>query len=358
MISINRRKMRKIVFISDGMIKEDELTNPEIKKLLSRLDKYGVTIEVATDTSSQRFVGKPQGFVMRIESEGPEWIEPDQEVLDKIKDAEVIVANFSGVNSKMINSAPNLKLIGVMRSGVENVSVAAAKARGVKVVNCPGRLADPVADFTVALLLAEVRNIVRLGSSLAKGIWPGFGKLDEATTTLRNRTAGIIGFGIIGKNVATRLTAFGTNIIAYDPFCKKEEAAKYNVELLSLEELLKRSDYVLMHARLSEDTRKLLGEKEFALMKPTSIFINTARAGLVDEEALIKALQEKTIRSAALDVFSQEPLPLDHPFYKLDNVTLTPHRAGATVDTRLISLAMIVNQLDAYFSGENLNNAI
>jgi len=350
--------MRKIAWISASMGgRGDELANPETKKLLSKLEKHGITIEVAKDTSFERY-GKAQSFVLKIEKEGPEWIEPDQDVMDKIKDAEVIVTNFSGVNSKMINSAPQLKLIGVMRSGVENVSIAAAKAKGVTVINCPGRLADPVADFTVGLLLAEVRNITRLATSLSQGTWPGFGNMDQATSILRNHTAGIVGFGIIGKQVATRLAAFGTNIVAYDPFCTKEDAAKYNAELLPLEELLKRSDYVLMHARLSEETKNLLGEKEFALMKPTAIFVNTARAGLVDEGALIKALQEKRIRSAALDVFVQEPLPADHPFYKLDNVTLTPHRAGATVDTGLISMAMIVDQLDTYFAGERLVNAI
>jgi D-3-phosphoglycerate dehydrogenase / 2-oxoglutarate reductase len=349
--------MKKIVIISDGLFTKDELIDPGVKELFSKLDQYDVSYDVAVDTTAQRSNGKPQEFVMRIEREGPEWIEPDQEVMDKIKDAEVIVTHFSGVNSKMINSASQLKLIGVMRSGVENVSLPAAKAKGITVVNCPGRVAEPVADFTVGLLLAEVRNIVRLGAALAHGDWGGFDKLDSAVTTLRNHTAGIIGFGIIGKKVATRLTAFGAKLIAYDPYCTNEEAAKYNVELLPLEELLKKSDYVLMHARLSEETKNLMGEKEFALMKPTAIFINTARAGLVDEAALIKALQEKKIRSAALDVFSQEPLPPDHPLIKLGNVTLTPHRAGGTIDIKFTTLAIMVDQLKAYFSGEPLVNA-
>jgi D-3-phosphoglycerate dehydrogenase len=278
--------------------------------------------------------------------------------MDKIKDAEVIVAHFSGVNSVMINSADNLKLIGVMRSGIENVNVSAAKANGVKVVNCPGRVSEPVADFTVALLLAEIRNITRTSSALAKGDWVPFDSKDRAVTTLRNHTAGIIGFGIIGKKVATRLAAFGAKIIAYDPFCTKEDAAKYNVELVEFEDLLKQSDYVLMHARLSEETKNMMGEKEFNLMKPTAIFVNTARAGLVDEKALIKALKEKKIRSAALDVFSQEPLPPDHPLLNLNNVTLTPHGAGGTADVNLISLGMIIDQLDTYFAGGHLRNAM
>jgi D-3-phosphoglycerate dehydrogenase len=347
--------MRKILVISDGLFSKEELLSPVIAEKFKRFEKYGVFYDVALDTTGQRFGGKPTEFVLRIETEGAEWVEPDEEIMEKIKDAEVVVTHFSGVNSKMINAAEKLKLIGVMRSGVENVTIPAATARGIKVINCPGRVAEPVADFTVALLLAEVRNIVRINSALMKGDWGTFDNHDKANSALRNHTAGLIGFGIIGRKVATRLAAFGAKVIAYDPYCSKEDAEKLNVELVEFEDLLKRSDYVLMHARLSEDTKNLMGEKEFNLMKPSAIFVNTARAGLVDEKALIKALQEKKIRSAALDVFSQEPLPADHPLLSLNNVTLTPHRAGGTVDIKLNTVDIIIEQLDKYFAGEPLS---
>ena len=233
--------------------------------------------------------------------------------MEKIVDADIVVTHFSGVNAKMINAAEKLELIGVMRSGVENVNLEAATKKDVAVINSPGRVSEPVADFTVALLLNEVRSISKLASELSTGVWPGFDHDNKTNTILRNHVAGLIGFGIIGRKVAKRLAAFGTKVIAYDPFVNPDIAAASNVELVSFEELLKTSDYVLMHARLSEATENLMGEKEFALMKPDAIFINTARAGLVDEEALINALKEKRIHSAALDVFRQEPLPENHP---------------------------------------------
>jgi len=175
---------------------------------------------------------------------------------------------------------------------------------------------------------------------------------------LKNHTAGLIGFGIIGHKVAARLKAFGVKVLTYDPYCSKETAEAAGVELVSFEELLKRSDYVSMHARLSDSTKNLMGEKEFKMMKPTAFFINTARAGLVDEAALVKALQEKTIRSAAIDVYSKEPLPADHPLLKLDNVTLTPHHAGATTDNLSNSLDIMLEELDRYFGGQELKNRV
>lgn len=350
--------MRKILVIADGLITKEALQAPEFSNRFDRFKKYDVTHDVALDTTSKRYGGKPTEFILKIETEGPEWVEPDQEILDKIKDAEVVVAHFSGVNSKMMDQAKNLKLIGVMRSGVENVNLPAATAKSITVINCPGRVSEPVADFTVAMILVEARNIIRASLNYNHGAWSSFDQKDSANTALRNHTAGLIGFGIIGRKVAARLAPFGVKVLAYDPFGSKEEAAKQGVELVSFEELLKRSDYVSMHARLAEDTKNLMGKKQFDLMKPTAIFINTARAGLVDEAALIEALQTKKIRSAALDVFSQEPLPEDHPLLKLPNVTLMPHRAGGTVDVISNSLDIMLEQLDAYFAGKELKTKI
>jgi D-3-phosphoglycerate dehydrogenase / 2-oxoglutarate reductase len=164
----------------------------------------------------------------------------------------------------------------------------------------------------------------------------------------------LIGFGIIGRKVAARLAPFGMKILTYDPFCTKEMAEEGGAELISFEELLKRSDFVSMHARFSEETKDLMGEKEFSLMKPTAIFVNTARAGLVNENALVNALKEHKIRSAAIDVFWTEPLPADHPLLKLTNVTLTPHRAGGTSDVKSNSMDIMLATLDKYFAGEEL----
>jgi D-3-phosphoglycerate dehydrogenase len=188
--------MKKILFISDGLFTKEDLADEAMAEILKPLEKYDVQIDVAADTAAQRFSGKPTEFIMKVEREGPEWIEPDQEIMDKIQDADVLVAHFSGVNSKMMDAAKKLKLIGVMRSGVENVSLEEAKKRGIPVINCPGRVSEPVADFTVALLLIEVRNILRIGSELAKGKWAQYDHTDSAMTTLRNHVAGLVGFGM------------------------------------------------------------------------------------------------------------------------------------------------------------------
>ncbi len=348
--------MKNILFISDGLITREEIFGKELGGLLKALDKFDVDIDVALDITPQKFGENPSEFVMRIEHEGPEWVDPGPEVMEKIVDADIVVTHFSGVNSTMIDAAKNLQLIGVMRSGVENVNLDAATKRGITVINSPGRVSEPVADFTVGLLLNEVRSISKLASELSTGVWPGFDRDNQVNTILRGRTAGIIGFGIIGRKVTKRLAAFGTKVIAYDPYANPDVAAAMDVELVNLEDLLKQSDYVLMHARLSEATENLMGEKEFALMKPNAIFINTARAGLVDENALISALQEKRIHSAALDVFRQEPLPEGHPFFELDNVTLTPHRSGGTRDTKVLTFSVMIDQLVEYLETGALPN--
>ena len=350
--------MKKILIIGDNMFTKEVFLSSDFAQKFDRFKKFDVLFDVAQDTTSERFGSDPMEWVLKIEKEGPEWIEPDAEVIEKIKDAEILLTHFAGITAGMIDSASELKMIGSMRSGLENINVSAATEKGITVSNCPGRVSEPVADFTVALILAEARNIVRESLNYTRGEWPKLDRNDKANTALRNHTAGLIGFGIIGKKVAARLKPFGVKVIAYDPFCSQEAAAAAAVDLVPLDELLKRSDYVSVHARLSDETENMIGEKEFNKMKPTAIFVNTARAGLVDEKALVKALQEKTIRSAAIDVYTQEPIPLDHPLLKLENVTLTPHHAGATTDNQSNSLDIALDEVERYLAGEPLMNKI
>jgi D-3-phosphoglycerate dehydrogenase len=350
--------MRKILIIADNLFTKDAYLSPGFVSRFKRFGKYDVLYDVAQDTTSSRFSSKPMEWILKIENDGPEWVEPDEEVMQKISDAELVLTHFAGISSNMIDAAQRLKFIGVMRSGIENVNVPSATAKGVIVSNCPGRVAEPVADFTVALILVEARNIIRDSLNYTRGQWPAFDPKDSVNTALKNHIAGLIGFGMIGHKVAARLKPFGVKVLVYDPFVSKEMAEAAGVELVSLEELLMRSDYVSMHARLSEETKNLMGEKEFGLMKPTAIFINTARAGLVDEVALVNALQQKKIRSAALDVYLNEPLPHDHPFLSLPNVTLTPHHAGATTDNQSNSLDIMLEEVDRYLAGEKLRNQV
>ena len=173
-----------------------------------------------------------------------------------------------------------------------------------------------------------------------------------------NALVGLVGFGDIGRKIATRLKGFGTTILAYDPYCTKENIEAFGCVPVSLDELLEQADFVSLHVRLSPQTQNMFGAAEFAKMKPTAIFVNAARAGLVDEAAMIDALEQKKIGGAVLDVFREEPLPVDHPLRKLKNVTLSAHLAGTDIGTFSGSIKIVADNLEQYFSGGELKNVV
>lgn len=165
-------------------------------------------------------------------------------------------------------------------------------------------------------------------------------------------TVGLIGYGYIGSRVVKRLQGFDCKILVYDPFVDAAEIEKDGVTVVGLDELLVQSDFVSMHLRLSKKTEKFMGREEFAKMKKTAYFINTARAGIVDTDALVEALKNKTIGGAAIDVYDEEPMPMDHPYLTLDNITLTSHLAGTSCDTSRVSVEIGVDQLKRYLKRE------
>jgi len=277
----------------------------------------------------------------RIEEFGPTAEPVPAEVLTEIVDADVLLVHFCPVPEELINRAVKLRIVGCMRGGLENIDVNAAQKRGITVINTPGRNADAVADFTVGLILAETRNIARSHAALKQGIWLKDYPNSRFCWEMEGRTAGVIGFGEIGKRVAYKLQGFNMQIVAYDPHISPAEIAKYGARSVDIKVLLETSDIVSIHSRLSQETKHLIGKKEIALMKPTAYLINTARAGLVDYEALYEALRNKSIAGAALDVFPEEPLPLTHFLLTMDNVTITSHMAGSTVDAFHKSVRML-----------------
>ena len=261
------------------------------------------------------------------------------------------------MSTKLLEAAKNLKFVGVLRSGVENVNVPACTQKGIVVCNSPGRVSEPVADYAVAMMLAFNRYISRDDLSKRSGWKLVPPDRDFKPPLISESTIGLIGFGIIAKKVTQRLSGFSPRrVIAYDPYANEEEARALGVELVSMEEAMSQSDFVSVHARLLPATQGLIGAKELAYMRPTAVFINTARAGLVDEDALVKVLLEKKIRGAALDVFSMEPLPQDHPLRQMDNVILEPHNAGTAGDTFTITIDIMREELHRYFKGEKLLN--
>lgn len=280
----------------------------------------------------------------QVEKLGPDAGKPPVELAEAVKDADVIITHHTPLNKALIQQS-RATFIGVCRAGTENVDVKAATEKGIKVMKTMGRNAEAVSDFTIALMLSELRNLARGHSALMQGEWkkkyPNSGFMGD----MRDKTVGLVGFGYIGRLVAHKLSTFNVKILVYDPFVKGDVLREFGVEPASLEDLCKQSDFISIHARLSKDTAGLIGKEAFAWMKPTVYLVNTARAGLIDEAALVEALANKKIGGAALDVFWTEPIPADHPLLKMDNVTLTPHLAGATKDTFRMTPYLLLREL-------------
>jgi D-3-phosphoglycerate dehydrogenase len=284
-----------------------------------------------------------------IEKDGPEAITLPAEVTREVAAFHVVVVQFAPLGRSFLEAAANLKVIGVLRGGTENVDVQTATDRGITIMNTPGRNARAVAECALGMILSEIRNIARSHACLKSGDWRRSFPNSEAIPELYEKTVGLIGYGAVGRLVAGYLHAFGSGVVAYDPFVQGDPSP---ATLVDLETLLRESDVVSIHARLTDETHHLVGERELALMKPTAVLVNTARSGLIDEEALVRALSERRIMGAALDVFDTEPLPADHPLTRLDNVTITPHLAGSTIDAFRNSPKLMAEHLTRLLQGE------
>lgn len=293
----------------------------------------------------------------RIETDGPDG-EAIPSAFTNNPDTEILVGSFCPFAGKGMDVFNNLRLIGVIRAGMENIDIDAATQRGIAVVNAVGRNADAVSDFTIGMMLAEARNIARAHHSIVSGGWQKEFPSSATTPDMRGKTIGLVGFGNIGKLMAEKLSGFHVNIIAYDPFVKSEVLAEYNVKAVDKETLFKEADFVSIHARLTPDTHHTVGKKELEAMKPTAYFINTARAGLVDYDALYQVLKDHKIAGAALDVFENEPLDEHDPFRSLDNVTLTTHRAGATLDANTNSPRLIFERIQNLIAGKKTDGFV
>jgi D-3-phosphoglycerate dehydrogenase len=286
-----------------------------------------------------------------IEKQGPD-AEPVLPMIRRAdKETDMLLILFAPVPAEAMDALPNLRLIGAARAGMENVDVQAATERGIFVHHIMGRNAHAVSDFAIGVLLAEARNIARAHMAIKQGIWRKSFVNSDVIPEMRGKTLGLVGFGYIGQLVAKKLSGFDLDILVYDPFVSDEVAASYHVRKVSKKELFMQADFVSVHARLAEDSKGLIGNDEFRLMKPTAIFINTARAGLIDEDALYDALKEQRIAGAALDVFPTEPLPENSRWLELDNVTLTTHIAGTTADALNNSPFLLVRDISKLLMG-------
>jgi D-3-phosphoglycerate dehydrogenase len=280
-----------------------------------------------------------------------------EELILELKDKDILIAEIEKVDTQVINSCPRLRLIAVCRNHPINVDAGAARERGIPVIYTPGRNAQAVAEFTVCLMLMAARHIGRALRDVWAGRWT-FGPVESYLNykgyELAGRCVGSIGLGNIGRRVLRLCDAFGMSLCVYDPYLKQRPEWIADSAFVSLPELLQRADFVTLHCADTPETKGLIGRKQLALMKPTAFLINTARGKHVDEEALLEALTERRIAGAALDVFACEPLPLDHPFYRLDNLLITPHIAGSTWDVVAHQSEMIYADIQRWLRGEPL----
>lgn len=287
-----------------------------------------------------------------------EYMGDPEDIVNFIGDSDVFVTHLAPVSRSMLEQLSTLKMIAVSRGGPVNIDIEAARDLGVRVVNTPGRNASAVAEFTLGAILAETR-MIRVGhESLRKGEWRG--DLYRADTTgreLNEMTVGVIGYGDIGKRVVSLLRAFGTTVVVHDPYVQLSvEDVNAGVELVDFETLLASSDVVTIHARVTEETTKMMDSDAFAKMKQGSLFVNTARGPLVDYDALYDALVSNHLGGAMLETFSVEPVPVDSPLIQLPNVTLTPHIAGASVKTVTYAAEQAAIEVNRFFSGlESIN---
>jgi D-3-phosphoglycerate dehydrogenase len=291
-----------------------------------------------------------------LRAPGWEVLTPAREALrDALATADaLIVRSATRVTSEIFELAPRLRVVGRAGVGVDNIDVDAATARGVLVMNTPGGNAVSVAEHTLALMLAVARHIPQLNSAIHAGRWEKSGGVG---VELRGKTLGLIGLGRVGSEVARRARAFGMSVIAHDPFVTEEAARDAGIELLPLSELLGRSDFLSLHAALSQATEKLIRAETLAKCKRGAILINTARGELVDETALAEALRSGQLAGAGLDVFAEEP-PVRSPLIGLANVVATPHIAGSTHEAQEEVGTLIAEQVFSFLTEGALRNAV
>ena len=271
----------------------------------------------------------------------------EDELIRRIAGADAVVSlrAYSRFTKRVIDASPSLRMISIWGTGTDNVDLDACRARAVVVTNTPGVNANSVAEQTLALMLAVARQIPAMDRGTRQGKWPR-----AMLVQLEGKTLGVIGLGAIGSRVATLANAFGMNVVATAWRGDDGRAARIGARFVDLDTLLRESDFVSLHLRLSDETRGVLSRERFAIMKPSAFLVNTARGALVDRDAMIDALEHGRIAGAGLDVFHEEPVRADDHLLTLSNVVLTPHNAGTTEEVIALGLARTVENVERFLS--------
>lgn len=282
-----------------------------------------------------------------------EFVGSPEKVAEKAAEAEIVLTHSGPITRQVIEAAEKLRVVGAARGGPVNINWKACTERRIPVVYAPGRNSGAVAEFTVGMILAESRKIARSHMSMMnEKRWRGdLYRHEEVGLELNSAVVGLVGLGAIGKKVAKILQAFGARILVYDPFVPEAEIRALGCRPADLDSLLREADFVSLHARLTEESRGMIGARQIARMKPTAYLINTARGELIDHAPLYQALKERRLAGAALDLFEAEPPPDDSPLYELENVTATSHLAGASIQAAEIGASVLADGIYEFISG-------
>jgi len=267
----------------------------------------------------------------------------------------LIVRSSTKVTRDMLTLAPNLKAVGRAGVGVDNVDVPAASEMGIAVFNAPAGNTIAAAELTMALLISVARKIPAAESSLRSGDWD---REAFEGVELRGKTLGLIGAGRIGSEVGIRCKAFEMGVIAYDPYLSPTRADELGIEMVGLEEVIERGDFISIHVPLTDETKGIISPQALSQMKPTAFVVNASRGGVVDESALAKALHNGDIAGAALDVYATEPLPADSPLRDAPNLVLTPHLGASTAEAQFGVATEVAHKIRLLLETGNRADAI
>jgi D-3-phosphoglycerate dehydrogenase len=285
----------------------------------------------------------------------------EDEIIEACKDADILVyfGLYTPFSEKVLSSLPKCQLIARYGIGMDSVDLDAATRYGIVVSNAAEYCVPEVADHATALILSQARRVTMLDRFVHAGNWAGATAHTGKIIRLSTQTVGFIGFGRIARHAANNMVNMFGTLLAYDPYVSQDQADAFKVRMVSMDELLAQSDYISVHTPLMPQTRGLIGAAELAKMKPTAFLVNTSRGPVVDEKALVNALQAKQIAGAALDVFDPEPLVAESPLRNFDNVILTPHTAAyseqAIVDLRAAVTKTVGDVIEGYLPRYILN---
>jgi glyoxylate reductase len=262
------------------------------------------------------------------------------------------------ISAELMDGCPRLRIIANMAVGYDNVNPGDAASRGIWLTNTPGVLAQTTADFAFSLMLSAARNVTASDRDTRAGGWKTWSPTAFLGPDIHGATLGIVGLGEIGEQVARRARGFEMRLLYASRSRKPALEADMGIAWRSLDDLLAEADFVSMHVPLTPETRHMMGAAQFARMKPSAIFVNTARGTVIDQDALVAALRAGQVAGAALDVTDPEPLPLDHPLFGFPNVVITPHIASASLPTRSRMAEMAAENIIAVLAGQEPINPV